>query len=85
MALSDGYSPVGETSKLSWITTPIEYNITVDSGSTTSLTKNYVEANLVRFKNPTGYYLSAQGSPNLAKFTSNLTEWTTWYVYKINM
>ena len=85
LALSDGYSPVGETSKLSWITTPIEYNITVDSGSTTSLTKNYVEANLVRFKNPTGYYLSAQGSPNLAKFTSNLTEWTTWYVYKINM
>lgn len=85
LVLSDGYSPVGETSTLSWSATPIEFSIATDSGSTTSLSKNYVEANLVRFKNPSGYYLSAQGSPSSAKFTSNLSEWSTWYVYKINM
>lgn len=85
LKLDNGYSPVGETGTLSWSTTPIEFTISNEAGTTTSLTQHYSEDNLIRFKNPSGYYLSAQGSPSAAKFTSNLSEWTAWYVYKMNV
>ena len=84
IVLKDTYSPIGESGLISWDTTPIEYTIDSNISSTMSLSDGYDLDYCIRFKNPVGYYLSAQGSPSLAKFTLNNSEWSTWYVYKVN-
>lgn len=84
LVLKDSYSPVGETGMISWSTTPIEFSIDNNILSTTSLSSDFELSKCIRFKNSNNYYLSAQGSPSLAKFTYNNSEWSTWYVYKLN-
>ena len=86
--LVNGYSPVGETSTLSWSTTPIEYTISdlssVALSSTASMCDGYSESNCLRLMNPSGYYLNAQGEPDMAKFTTTLAEWSVWCMFKID-
>lgn len=86
LRLSNMFGPTGSIDEVSWSTSLIDYTIKENDGvSVNSLCEEYPNNTCFTITNSDGYSLNSNGSASLLKFSTNMSEWSLWNIFKVNI
>lgn len=84
-----GYGPTGTSGAATWSTSLMQYTISnaTSIATDTEITTNINAVNnpcMIRFTNPSGYFLNAGGSASELKYSTGTGAWSVWNLWLID-